>query len=513
MKFRLCFTIIVSLITVAELHGQEEKILSNYGRDGFQIDSVTKSLIPSGEDIASLIEFLHPGGIVIGPATGGIDKLNNTRFYVYGGSHLTNQWFLNDFKIVDPYRNGSPLFMIPFQSIHQIAFNLLQYSTLEGKGIHVYHKNSLYPRSFLHYRAGINVGGGYIFPDKLYDRDPLTAFPQFGDAGKKTRRIVEDLELSGQGVVRDKLYFINYARQKIQYHHPGTYYGTAHNITFMHSSTVTIDNDIFEYLVAAGTSKNDASGSKFGLSQPNTIDLTAFFVHGQGTYTLAIDENHTLKLGSAFSIRPETQNQNLSKNAQLIRMFEQERTNAIEPLLPKDHTSVIIQTFLKSHHIFNKHHLRFTLNYLLEHLSLSFIGSNKTHTRFSEGMPIDVFLYDNFKRDTREAIHRFTLGVGYEKAYQFVLINAFAGLYDALAALSGNNNVNQFGVTARITATFTLGKFKLYAGAMIEPIEMGTNVTRFLNTDTPSFQRFKWIDSNGNMTFEPGEKGILIGQG
>jgi hypothetical protein len=496
-----------------------EPHLTNFGSKGWILTQDYFQLLPSGEDMSSVIDYWHPGGVSVGPATAGIDKLNPTYFYTYGGSTFHNKWFLNEFNITDPSRQGTPLFPIPFHVIQAINISTLHRASSEKKGIILNHTYLKDQSQHVRIKYGLPVGGAYLIPDGLrkalptviFDREPLKRFPEFGDAWKQMRTLNTDLDVSSTRVDDQRQLFANFSLQEITYPYPAKQRAALYNFVFLHSNKFKIIDHDVETLSLGGFYLNNSMGAKFGLPPINTLVVTSIYAHAQGTLTITKTQQKDVSLGSSLSLKPEFQTSHISDDEQLVRAFEIERTSAIEPQHPMNNTALIFQTFLTHKYNYPASFLELKADYTLDQIFFSFKDAPNTHIRFHEGVAEDVFLYDNLNSGLQEGIHRLNLSATYEHTFNFVTLNAHGSVFDHFGLLSGQNNtLNLLGASGRLSTLWKWGPLQLSVGGILGHNPLSHQVIQFLNTQRPTYERYGWTDDNDNGSYETQERdGIL----
>lgn len=478
-------------------------VFHSFARRSWTLDAAEQRFFPGAGDASSFIEYLHPNGVVHGPATGGMDRLEVPHHHVYGGSHLYNHWYLNGFCITDPARAGTPLFRTPQAAWQKMGIRNMQHLAREARGIN----HTLGPgrtrRQGLWLRGAGTLGGDFILPPNIFDREPVSHYPGFGDI--KERQLEYDVD--AQACLGDHTWMLSpaYARNQIRYVFPEEYNAQAESGSLFYSRGQ--DKNGLSLAAAGGWWGHTALGGAYGLPRANSLDVLARWLHGQVRYR---PPGSSLHLGAALTVKDEQQDMNLGNQLYPVRALERERITAIEPSLAADHSAWRGELFLTSSNGSASSSLVWNLKWQVSGLQETYNSDKPVHLRTVEGIPQDVLVYSGLGT-ARETIHALNAAATWRGRTGNLQVDASLGADASWAFMSGDNDfVGVIGPSGRLTLTLPLGGVTLAAGGWFEPVAVGPWLTGYLNTSRPTWHKYAWND-DGDGSFESGELGALQG--
>lgn len=132
------------------------------------------NLLPNGNHVGNLLEFLYQPAVMANTDTGGFSRIENTQIAMLGESYKWQRWFLGNADISHPSRPGEPLLYLPLASLSTVEMK--KYGTLanERNGIHLSARDAATTPSFAQASLPLQIGGVHLIPRATADREPAS---------------------------------------------------------------------------------------------------------------------------------------------------------------------------------------------------------------------------------------------------------------------------------------------------------------------------------------------------
>ena len=502
------------------LGGNPEQIL-------FLEEDVT--FLPVGSSTGSILEYWYLPSVVTNLDKGGFAATEPLTVNTHGGSAFWQKYWLEDMDISDPLDRGKPFVDIPVKAWKSFSVNSLlgNYGNAKGYRWSMLPKikngqtdEMLFPVKYPHIKTNLAftslMGGDSLIARGLFDREPA----QLWGAPEERRHFLPSYEVNlkyeGLGLLSQPAIgfteglFHNRSFPQTQGSGAENNYrissAWAQKASLGHSAFLLYQGRMREY---AGIEKTQALGTSLKESQHNLVLLF------QSAFT---EQNHwNYHAGLGLGLGDETIHQNdiyLSIQDEVIRGT---------PELPRRHQTFFLDAALKNQEIFLREDffktsigvsspLRFELT------SQKYAPEGQRLVRTDEGSPLDVFLHDPHKNQidmlfrlrpkvfSNSKLNSFTLDAELGFLSENIFSQSGSGFYrispTALIKLTYEKNLTAVESTGADNAP----GLKFILGLQHEAIPSTLEESEFLNPNSVSGRRERWIDQNNDGRYQTGEE-------
>ncbi len=483
---------------------------------GTSINEESISILPGGRHLNDLADVWMVQVVGLQNGVGGIGLFDPYGISGHGRAPQQLNFFLNDVNISDPARPGTPLFELPYPAWQDINFDSFW---RESPGFNW----SLRPRKRqlvgLNIGMGAPIGGKHWVPQGVLDRDPATCC-----GATETRRELSNAEeffahtqlntakhsfyLLGESINHQHQYptFVNQDGQQLQ--------DDGRRISLLQQSVFYWAE--LPWLLTGIWQKDDRSnaGAQFRWPQEYTRPEKNQTLHLQLESSFRIAENYKSSLSLAYSYK-ETSSSALDSH--LITNLSDEWLWLARPTWPEFVQRQKVQVNIQSEKDTSSGTRKFSFRAHQSHINTtprhkSGIAAETYRDSNNLIQPHAMTLYEQSNR--YDNILR-TLLVGMEEHLknQHHQLTFRFGLNHSTTKFSEQNSLNFFSPSlgAHYEKPFST-KHRFFMLLRHNPLEITNQIASFLNSNAPSYNKYRWND-DGDLIPNANERGDILQRG
>ena len=487
--------------------------------------STDVKLLPAGTSTGYLLEYWYLPSVVTNLDKGGFATTEPIIVNTQGGSVFWQKYWFENMDISDPIARGKPFIDLPVKVWKEFSINsiLSNYGNFQG-----YHwrlplstkesnnKERILPNqnNFIKTEIALTslMGGDSLTARGLFDREPA----QFWGAPQKRRHFFPSYEVNlkyeGIGLFsQPAIVFTEFL---------------SHNRSFLQIGNKSENNYRISSVVAQKFNKNNAilllyqgnireyAGVEKTQKEENSLkEYQQNFILN---FTSKISEqdqwNYQAGLGFGFGERKGRQDE--------LYLSIQDEIIQGTPELPRTHQVFFTDLSVEKKNIFYlksffKTLINFSGRMRFELTSQQFNLENIKIIRYDESLPLDI-LFHEASSDQIDMLFRIRPKIFFESKFNLFNLkielgllseNLFSELDSAFYRISPTASIKLIYPTKKKTAQVILG-------LQHEAIPSTLKESEFLNKNSVSSRRERWIDANADLRFQQGEEaGILYRSG
>ena len=470
--------------------------------------------LPAGSNTGSLLEHWYISSVVANQEKGGFSTTEDLILNTHGSSLRWQKYWLHDMDISDPLNEGQAFIDIPFKAWSE--FNIRPLASHYGdQGGYQWR---IMPGSISDKQEGLktdvsivsHLGGPTFMVPRTFDREPSQAWgaPEF------RRHFSPSYELS------------------LGYPFPGLFSRPAfgfveflsHNRNFINIGNGTENNFRVSLLMAQELPQK----AIFFLAYQGRLNEYLGVEDRHISENLLSSQRHHLVLAYDSSIDPIRDDWEYhvgfglgfegakKKGDHFHTDLRNEIINPAPIRLPDQSTVFFIDSRVERNDLFYFKEFLSTKIHIRSPIRFELVGQEKEIESFRvirtlDTIPLDVLIFDKDVK-TLDTLFRLRPSLVSESEvkdveiildisllYEQIINSSKTTLFRASPASSLKLNYN-------IKAT----DVRLFLGLQHEPIPMGISESQFLNSDSQSARRFRWIDQNQDNQFQDQEQGGIL---